>query len=101
MSMKAWKAYLGDRQGDVPAYAAPARATDFAGLPRAYILVADQDLLRDEDIDYARRLLDAGVTTELHVYPGTFHGFDVFAPAAAISTRAIADYVDAVRRVQP
>jgi acetyl esterase/lipase len=75
-----WEALLGRVVGgpDVPPYAAPARAEDLAGLPPAFIGAAALDALAPEDIRYAERLIAAGVPTELHVYPGTFHGFDAF-----------------------
>jgi len=81
-----WKAYLGRDGGgdDVSPYAA-ARATDLTNLPSAYIPVGALDLFIDENIEYAQHLIQAGVPTELHVYPGAFHGFDVFAPSAAVS----------------
>ena len=41
------------------------------------------DLFLDEDMEYARRLLRAGVPTELHVYPGAYHGFNLAAEAQA------------------
>lgn len=74
----AWNAYLGDsvKNGEVSPYAAASRAKDLKGLPPAYIAVGELDLFLDEDIEYAQRLLQAGVTTELHVYPGATHGFD-------------------------
>lgn len=93
-----WNAYLGGRHEDVSPSAAPSRATSLADLAPAYVVVADRDNLRDECIDYARRLTEAGVDTELHVYPGTFHGFDILAPAAQVSQRAIADYVGVIGR---
>jgi acetyl esterase/lipase len=71
----AWRAYLGARSGDVPAYAAPARADDLAGLPPAFVSVGGSDGFVDEDVAYAARLMRAGVPTELHVYPGAPHGF--------------------------
>ena len=72
---KAWGTYLGDgQQGEVSPYAAAARAEDVSGLPPAYITVGQADLFRDEDIEYARRLMVAGVPTELAVYPGVPHG---------------------------
>ncbi|WP_433477599.1 alpha/beta hydrolase [Spirillospora sp. CA-142024] len=70
-----WRHYLGGR-ADVPAYAAPARAGDLSGLPRAYVLVAEYDPLRDEGLGYAHRLIVSGVPTELHHVPGACHGFD-------------------------
>jgi acetyl esterase/lipase len=95
-----WRAYLGaDRDGDdVPAYAAPARATDLAGLPPAFIAVGTADVFRDEDIDYSRRLLEAGVPTELHVYPGAPHGFEMLAAGAGVARRCQADIDGALGR---
>jgi acetyl esterase/lipase len=75
-----WRSYLGDLYGrpDVPCYAAPARATDLSGLPPGYICVGNVDGFRDEAIDYAARLNQAGVSTELHVYAGAPHGVKRF-----------------------
>ncbi|WP_149264195.1 alpha/beta hydrolase [Actinomadura sp. K4S16] len=70
-----WRHYLGGRT-DVPAYAAPARAGDLSGLPRAYVLLPQLDPLRDEGFAYAHRLIVSGVPTELHHVPGACHGFD-------------------------
>jgi acetyl esterase/lipase len=88
-----WTAYLGDAKGgpDVPAYAAPARATDLAGLPPTIITVGAIDGFCDEDMDYALRLRHAGVPVELHVYPGMPHGFDSLLPGLELSKRSAAD----------
>ena len=88
-----WTAYLGGAKGgpDVPPYAAAARATDLVGLPAALIAVGAVDGFVDEDIDYALRLNQAGVPTELHVYPGGPHGFDSMAPTSALAGRARRD----------
>ena len=88
-----WASYLGDLFGgdDVPPHAAPSRATDLSGLPPTYIMVGTLDGFADEDIDYARRLNHAGVPVELHVYPGAPHGFEGFAPGAAVSRQARRD----------
>jgi acetyl esterase/lipase len=57
-SLLGWKAYLGEgHPDDVSAYAAPARAEDLSGLPPAYMMVGELDLMRDENIDYAMRRL--------------------------------------------
>ncbi|GAA4234966.1 acetyl esterase/lipase [Streptosporangium album] len=95
-----WTALLGDAAGTdgVSPYAAPARATDLSGLPPAYIDVGELEVFRDECVDYAQRLAWAGVSTEFHLYPGAFHGFDVMAPGAGISRRAAAERVVALRR---
>jgi len=96
-----WQSYLGHAVGSddpVPIYAAPARAQDLSGLPPAFIATGDLDLFLDEDIEYAQRLLQANVPTELHVYTGAFHGFDLLAPDAAVSKRFVRDRDDALRR---
>jgi acetyl esterase/lipase len=90
-----WRSYLGESYGteDVPPDAAPARATELAGLPPTFIGVGTVDCLRDEAIDYAARLCRAGVSTELHVYAGAVHGFDMFADCA-VAKCAARDSVD-------
>jgi acetyl esterase len=95
-----WDAYLGHRvrgTDAVPAYAAPARATDLSGLPPAYIAVKQFDPLRDEGIAYALALQAAGVNVELHLFPGTFHG-SVRVADAAISRRERAEELAVLRR---
>ncbi len=82
-----WNALLGDRAGTdaVSHYAAPARATDLSGLPPAFVDVGEIETFRDECIDYAQRLMMAGVSTELHVYRGAFHGFDLMAADSTVA----------------
>jgi len=92
-----WRHYLGALEGDVPYDAAPARAVDLAGLPPAYVCAMEFDPLRDEAIDYGRRLLAAGVPTELHVFPGTFHGSS-FVADASITQRIHGEELVALRR---
>ncbi len=85
-----WTALLGHEPGiaGTSPYAAAARAEDLAGLPPAFISVGALDLFIEEDLEYARRLIRAGVPTELHVFPGAFHGFDgVPSARAAIVAR--------------
>lgn len=94
-----WRAYLGMEPGsrDVPLYAAPARAGDLAGLPPTFLSTGALDLFAEEDIDYGRRLMRAGVPVELHVYAGGFHGF-IFHPHADVALRATRDSWEALRR---
>ena len=94
-----WAALLGHAPGsdDVSPYAAAARATDLSGLPSTFVSCGALDLFLEEDIDYARRLTRAGVPTELHVYPGAYHGFTI-APAAAVAQQARRDNLEALRR---
>jgi acetyl esterase/lipase len=75
----------------VPAAAVPARRTDLRGLPPTFIGVGGIDLFASEDMDFARRLIEAGVPTELRVVPGAFHGFDL----AAADTALAADFNEA------
>jgi len=98
-----WKAYLGDLYGtdDVPPTAAPARSTDLSGLPPTFVSVGAADGFRDEDVDYATRLNQAGVPTELHVYPGACHGFNVMAPHAAVSKQSAHNMERWLRRQLP
>lgn len=90
-----WQALLGDRIGgpEVSPYEAPARLTDFAGLAPAYVEVGTLDIFRDESIDYARRLLAAGVEAELHVHPGAPHGYDSLALGSLFAERWKADRI--------
>ena len=94
-----WQAFLGHEPGaaTVEPYAVPARATNLAGLPPAYITVGMLDLFLEEDVEYARRLMAAGVPTELHVLPGAYHGFELV-PEAELSRRSEAERRGALQR---
>ncbi|MGG7100143.1 alpha/beta hydrolase [Rhodococcus sp. 24CO] len=97
-----WQYYLGESYSgsedpDVSIYAAPSRATDLTGLPPAYVATMELDPLRDEGIEYALRLLHAGVSVELHSFPGTFHGSGLIG-AAEISKRAAAEALTVLGR---
>jgi acetyl esterase/lipase len=92
-----WRHYLGGRPAKVPIYAAPSRARKLAGLPPTYMMTAEFDPLRDEGIDYAARLLEAGIPTELHNFAGAFHGFDQMGNAS-LSRAAIEEQHAALRR---
>ncbi len=75
-----WRSYLGARYGtdNVPAYAAAARADDLAGLPPTMVITGGADGFRDENLDYAVRLGQAGVPTDLTVIAGAPHGVQLF-----------------------
>ena len=94
-----WGSYLGRPPGeaDGSAYAAPARAADLTNLPPTFIAVGGLDLFLDENIHYAHRLSRAGVSVELHIYPGAFHGFQRVREAA-VAQAANRDSLDALRR---
>lgn len=82
---------------DELALAVPARRTDLSGLPPTWIGVGTLDLFHTEDLEYARRLTEAGVRTELHVIEGAYHGFDASEPTAAVSIDFVQRQVDALR----
>jgi acetyl esterase/lipase len=87
----AWDALLGtlsDRD-DVSPYAAPSRAEDLSGLPPAYLEVGSVDTLRDETVEYASRIWQAGGDADLHVWGGGYHAFTMLAPDAAMSLAAV------------
>jgi acetyl esterase/lipase len=88
-----WRALLGGDLGgpSVSPVASPARLTDFVGLASAYIQVPELDIFRDEGNEYAHSLMRAGVSCELHVFPGAPHEFEWLSPEAAVSRRAVAD----------
>jgi acetyl esterase/lipase len=94
-----WRAMLGREPGteSVSAYCAAARAPSLAGLPPARLQVGALDILADETIDYAHRLIRAGVPTELEVYPGFLHGGDLV-PGTRVGARFAKDSSEALRR---
>lgn len=94
-----WSALLGREPGsaDISPYAAAARAERLEGLPPAFIGVGALDLFLEEDVEYARRLIRAGVPTELHVYPGVYHGFQMV-PSARVTQTLARDQVSAIQR---
>jgi acetyl esterase/lipase len=95
-----WQSFLGLEPGGsaVPTQAVPARVADLSGLPPTWIGVGSIDLFVDEDIEYARRLVLAGVRTELEVVPGAFHGFDMDATATSVAKQFSATKLNALRR---
>ena len=92
-----WRSYLGDLYGsdEVPPYAAAARSTDLAGLPPSCVVVGSIDGFRDEDVDYASRLNQAGVPCELHVIAGLPHAYQMAPDAQAVqlATRCKDDWL--------
>ena len=85
-----WQCYVGDAigSGEVSLYAAPSRAEDLSGLPPTFIDVGELDIFRDESVDYATRLVGAGISVEFHLYPGAPHGFEMFGFGTRVSANA-------------
>lgn len=90
-----WTHYLGAAHRSAPAV--PGRRESLAGVPAAFISCAELDPLRDEALDYARRLLESGVSVELHLFARTCHGFDLLAPNWAVSQQLYALQGEALR----
>ena len=92
----AWRSYLGERCGsaDLEPLAAPSRAVDLTALPPTYVMVGTEDAFVDEDVLFAEGLRAAGVPVDLRVHAGLPHGFDVIAPQAPSSRRAVRDLHD-------
>ena len=95
-----WESLLGMAPGSAnpPAGSVPARVKDLSGLPPTFISVGALDLFVDEDVDYARRLIAEGVSTELLVVPGAYHGFNGLVPKASVSVRFNAQALSALKR---
>lgn len=84
-----WKVYLGNLYGgDVPPTAAPARETDYRGLPPTLTFVGGIEPFRDETVAYVESLRSAGVPVSFREFPGAWHAFDALAPRAKISRDA-------------
>jgi len=96
-----WDAYLPDVARRQEITASPLRATleDLAGLPEAFVVVDENDVLRDEGEAYARKLVAAGVRTTAVRYNATIHDFMMLNPLrpSAASSGAIAQAVDVLR----
>jgi acetyl esterase len=84
-----WEHYLGGPRTGAPAHASPASCDRLEGLAPAYIDVAEYDALRDEAIAYAQRLLSAGVSVELHVWPRIPHAVELFTPDVDVSRQLL------------
>ena len=95
-----WTSLLGVPAGSprVPAGSVPARVENLAGLPPAFIVVGAIDLFVEEDMEYARRLIAAGVPTELHIVPGAYHAYDLLVPKAEVTGRFTEYWTTALRR---
>ena len=86
----AWTAWVGPDPVESP-YATPLRADDLRGLPASSVEVGELDSSRAASLDYVYRLLVAGVPVKFHLRPSVPHAFELFAPAADVSCRALGD----------
>ncbi|KAL3456980.1 Alpha/Beta hydrolase protein [Aspergillus heterothallicus] len=96
----AWQCVLGKEanSAEVSELVSPSRATSLPGVASAFIDVGEAEVFRDEAVAYASTLWKSGVSAELHIWPGAWHGFDMLAPEAPVSKAATAAKVDWIRR---
>jgi acetyl esterase/lipase len=82
-----WSSFMGVPAGSdsAPAGSVPARLSDLAGFPPSFIGVGTLDLFIEEDLEFGRRLIAAGVPTQMHVTPGAYHAFDFVVPGARVA----------------
>ena len=85
-----WQNYLRDEADRRDPLACPLQA-DLRGLPAAFMAIAEQDVLHDENIAMAAKLRAAAVPVEAIVYPGTAHSFLEAVSIAPVSARAFDD----------
>jgi acetyl esterase len=76
---QAWDAYLPDPAMRANVIAAPLHASieQLATMPETLVIVAENDVTRDEGESYARKLSDAGTRVTSVRYNGTIHDFIV------------------------
>ena len=86
-----WRLYLRSdpKSAEVSPYAAPARQTDYTGLPPCYTFVGDGEPFYRETLDYVEHLHTAGIEADADVYHTNIHAFDMLYPEDAVSRQAI------------
>ena len=91
-----WDQYLGDNDGQSPD-ASPAKENDLRRVPRAIVVTAEADVLRDEAESYAQRLFLSAVETEGYRYDGMIHGFMRMAGKVERSNKAYDELAESIR----
>lgn len=96
-----WAAYLGKKYGtdDVSPHAAPARVTDFRGLPPLYLDVGQLDHFASENLKYVSKFAAADIETEFHLYPGVIHAFQRWGQQSYVTRQALANRLRAIETI--
>jgi len=85
-----WECYVRTPEDYTDPFVSPLRA-DLSGLPATHLVIAERDVLHDENIQMAAKLQESGVDVHSEVYDGTIHSFIEAMSMADVSRRAIAD----------
>jgi acetyl esterase/lipase len=97
-----WDAYLPDHNKRAEITASPLRASieELAGLPETFLIVDENDVLRDEGEAYARKLTEAGVRTTSVRFNGIIHDFMMLNPLreTAATTGAVEQAIHMLRK---
>lgn len=85
-----WNNYLPDLEKRKEYYASPFQASleKLKGLPPALVQIAENDILHDEGLAYARKLDEAGVPVTIETYNGFIHDYGLLNPL---------DHIEAIR----
>jgi acetyl esterase len=94
-----WRQYVCDESQLSDPLVSPSHADSLVGLPPAVVVTAQFDILRDEGLEYGRRLVQAGVPTVALHYAGAIHGFVELAGALDVCSQMLADARDALATV--
>jgi acetyl esterase/lipase len=97
-----WNAYAPNPADRAKVTASPLRASleELAGLPPAFLIVDENDVLRDEGEAYARKLIQAGVPTTSVRYNATLHDFMMLNPVRGTqaTTAAVEQAIHVLRK---
>jgi acetyl esterase len=92
-----WSAYLGEAGAAHP-QGVPLNA-DLHGLPPVFLSHAELDLLRDDTLLLAERMIAAGLVVDHRAYPGAIHGFTQYLRSSSLARQALDDAADALAAV--
>jgi acetyl esterase len=92
-----WDHYVPDAAQRSHPHASPLRAADLAGLPPAYVLIAEHDPLRDEGLAYAAALEAAGVPVTVRRYHDQIHAFFLFVNIMESANQAVSEIAAWIR----
>jgi len=91
-----WDQYLGGADGKNPDVC-PSETDDLRRLPRAIVVTAEADVLRDEAESYAQRMFLSTVETEGYRYDGMVHGFLRMAGKVERSNAAFDELAESIK----